>query len=216
MKKLFAVAAAVVMVLGLATSSFAFFIDFEEGFGQNNQPIINIPGVSFIVTGGFNWIYGDTSTGAWNSNSIDLNYGRGPYQHYGNVFAFLGTNNNAGSGIVDFTNNDGTWFQTGYTSLSNFYLEGYDVNDVLIASNSGGGNLNGQIDMTFLRIDAPAGQFFDYVIVHDTGNYFLVDNFSGDSTGLPGDDNVIPEPASMSLLGAGLLGLMGARRRQKA
>jgi hypothetical protein len=190
----------------------AFFLTFEEGYGHDQTPIVGIPGVAFIITGGYNWIYGDSSTGNWNTRSIDLGYGSGGYQHYGNVFAFLGTDNNAGSGIVDFTNNDGTWFQTGYTSTSNFYLEGYDSNNSLIASTFGGANFGGA-DMTFLRIDAPSGQFFSYVKVHDTGNYFLVDNMSGNATGIP-DQQQVPEPTTILLLGLGVLGLAGLKKRK--
>lgn len=214
MKKVIAVLIAAAMVLGFATSSQAFFIDFENGFGRDQQPIIDIPGVSFIVTGGFNWIYGDSTSNNWNTRSIDLgqSWNSGAYQHYGNVFAFLGIDNNAGSGRIDFTNNDGTWFQTGYTSSSNFYLEGYDIYGNLIASTFGAGNLYAP-DMGWLRIDAPAGQYFDYVIVHDTGNYFLVDNMSGDTTGVnPG--HPIPEPTTLSLLGMGLLGILRLRKKK--
>lgn len=212
MRKLAILIVAVVMVLGVSVTSQAFLIDFETGYGRNLQPIDDIPGVAFLMTGGYPWIYGDSSTGTWNTRSIDLGYGYygQAYQHYGNVFAFLGTEGQAGRGIIDFTNNDGTWFRTGYTSASYFYLEGYDVNDTLIASTSGLGNLN-QSDMGWLRIDAPAGQYFDYVVVHDTGNYFLVDNMSGDATGVGG---VIPEPATMLLFGSGLLGLVGLRKKK--
>ncbi|MFH1778030.1 MAG: PEP-CTERM sorting domain-containing protein [Candidatus Omnitrophota bacterium] len=211
MQKILAIAAVLIMVMGFTTSAYAFFIDFETGFGRDQQPIDDIAGVTFEVTGGYDWIYGDSKNGNWNTKSIDLGYGGGSYQHYGNVFAFLGIDNSAGSGKIDFTNNDGTWFQTGYTSYSNFYLEGYDTDGNLIASTSGGGNLNGS-DMGWLLINAPSGKFFDYVVVHDTGNFFLVDNMSGDATGV--HDDVIPEPASMMLMGAGLLGILGAKKRK--
>lgn len=179
MKKILAILFAILLVFGMAGSSAAFFIDFEEGYGRDGQSIDDIAGVTFEVTGGYDWIYGDGSVN-WNTSSIDGAYSStGAYQHYGNVFAFLGTDNNAGSGKIDFANNDGTWFQTGYTSSSDFHLEGYDSSGTMIASTSGGGNLWGA-DMGWLRIDAPTGQFFDYVIVHDSGNYFLVDNMSGD------------------------------------
>ncbi|MBI4684845.1 MAG: PEP-CTERM sorting domain-containing protein [Nitrospirae bacterium] len=201
-----------VLFVFAATTAQAFFIDFESGFGKDQQAIDDIIGVTFEVTGGYDWIYGDSNSNNWNTKSIDLglSWNGAYYQHYGYVFAFLGTDNNAGSGKIDFTNNDGTWFKTGYTSYSNFYLEGYDSSGNLIASASGSGNLNGS-DMGWLMITAPSGQFFDYVMVHDSGNYFLVDNMSGDASGV----NPIPEPATLLLLGAGLVGVGIARRFRK-
>jgi hypothetical protein len=211
-KKLVILIAVVVMMLGLSMPAHAFFLNFENGYGRNGQTINDIPGVSFIVTGGYPWIYGDSSTNLYNTRSIDLgtSWNQHLYQHYGNVFAYLSTASSANQGKIDFTNNDGTLFRTGYTSSSNFYLEGYDTNGIMIASASGGGNLS-QTDMGWLTINAPTGQYFDYVMIHDTGNYFLVDNMSGDATGV-GD--VIPEPATLSLLGFGLLGLAGLRKKR--
>jgi hypothetical protein len=199
------------MFFCFSTSSYAFFIDFESGLGRNLQQIDDITGVSFALSGQYDWIYGDSSTLTWNTRSIDLGYsnGTGAYQHYGNVFAFLGTDGPAGWGKVDFDNNDGTWFRTGYTSLSNFFLEGYNSAGVMIASTSGTGNTYGA-DMGWLTINAPTGQYFDYIIMHDTGNYFLVDNMSGDASGV---GSPVPEPATMSLLGFGLLGLLGFRKK---
>jgi len=214
MSRILALLAVVVLVFGVGGDAAAFFLSFEDGVGRNNQPIDDVLGVAFEVTGGYDWIYGDGSTLNWNTNSIDGAYPyNGPYQHYGKVFAFLGTDNNAGSGKLDFTNNDGTWFRTGYTSYYSFYLEGYDSNGNLIASASGGGNLGGS-DMGWLTINAPSGTFFDYVVMHDTGNYFLVDNMSGDASGVVPPE--VPEPGTVTLLAVcGLFAAVGAVRRMR-
>ena len=62
--------------------------------------------------------------------------------------------------------------------------------------------------LTF-RVNANSGTFIDYIVLHDTGNYWIVDNMSGDTTGIPG----VPEPATMLLLGLGLVGLAGVRKK---
>jgi len=211
MKKLLAFIAVLVMVLGFQTASYAFFIDFETGHGFDGTDIDDIPGVSFLTAGGSDWIYGDSSTGSYNTRSIDLghSYGTANYQHYGNVFAWLGVS--TGAGKIDFTNNDGTWFRTGYTAATGFTLDGYNSSDVLIATLSGPANTS-QADMGWLQINAPIGETFDYILVHDSGNLFLLDNMSGDTTGIPGGE--IPEPMSMALFGIGLLGTGYLRRRK--
>jgi len=204
-KKLLVSFATAVMVFCLTASSYAFLIDFENGV--EGQAIVGIPGVTFTQLGQNTWRYGDSRTGSYNTRSIDLGYGSGSYQHYGNLWAWLGVSGPAGK--IDFTNNDGTWFQTGYASYGPFYIEGYNSSDVLIASASGSANA-GQADMGWLNITAPEGQYFDYVIVHDSGNYFLLDQMSGDASGV----GVVPEPTTISLLGFGLLGLLGLRKKK--
>jgi hypothetical protein len=209
MKKFVILIAAMVIILGLSVPAHAFLINFENGV--EGQAIAGIPGVAFTQLGQNNWRYGDSRTGSYSTRSIDLGYGSGSYQHYGNLWAWLGVS--GPSGKIDFTNNDGTWFQTGYTSYGPFYVEGYDSNGVLLDSASGSANYGGA-DMGWLRIDAPQGQYLDYIIVHDSGNYFLMDNMSGDSTGV--GSQTVPEPATMSLFGLGLVGLLGKLRKKNS
>ena len=66
--------------------------------------------------------------------------------------------------------------------------------------------------MKYLTINAPTGKYLDYIVLHDTGNYWLADNMSGDASGIP---NQVPEPGTLMLLGSGLAGLGLFRRKIK-
>ena len=201
-----------VLVLGLVVlfavpnySHALFFINFENG--TDGQPVNNIPGISFQSFNGFTSLYGDSRTGNYNTHSDDLNYGSGGYHHNGNFFLWAGTNASAQGVKVDFTNNDGTFFKTGYAvNLTTFLLTAHltDGSDVTVS-----GGVNYGSPMGYLQVNASPGTFIDYVVLHDTGNYWLVDDMSGDTTGIPG----VPEPATLLLLGSGLLGLVGFRRK---
>ncbi|MCD4678080.1 MAG: PEP-CTERM sorting domain-containing protein [Desulfobacula sp.] len=193
------------MLFTIGTAS-AFFIDFEDGSEAN--PVNDIAGVTFEDFNGYNPIYGDTRTGNWNTHSDEYNSGGGSYHHNGWLWIFAGVNADARGVKVDFTNNDGTWFQTGYASYSTFHVEAY-LTDGSVISVSGAANTGSP--MSFLRVDATYGLFIDYVVLHDTGNYWIADDMSGDTSGI----DPVPEPATMLLFGLGLLGLAGASRRKK-
>jgi hypothetical protein len=197
-----------VFILFLAGSASAFYMNFEEGLGKDGQPITGIPGVTFTTSEDLPWVYGDATTGSWNVKSIDTgqSWGTGSYQMYGYVFAWLGPSGSWGR--INFDDQNGTWFQTGVTSLSDFYLEAYNSSGTLIdTAILAAGNTNGS-DMAWLRVQAPSGQYISYVIMHDSGNYWLADNMTGDMFG------GVPLPPSVWLLGSGLLGL-GAYRWRK-
>jgi hypothetical protein len=128
------------------------------------------------------------------------------------VFAWLGTQQ--GSGRVDFLNLDGGFFSTGYCSNSNFYLEAYDKDGNLLDNASGSTNTfgNGGTGLNYLSVSS-GSKNIAYVLMHDTGNYWLADNMSGDATGVP-DQGAVPEPATLLLFGLGLVG--GAIRKRMA
>ena len=108
---------------------------------------------------------------------------------------------------IDFTENDGTWFTTGYSSSSDFYLEANltDGATILVSGTANTGN-----SMGYLSIAATSGTFIDSIVLNDTGNHWLVDDMSGDATGV----GPVPEPATILLMGLGLLGLVGYNRKR--
>jgi len=214
MRKLTRIAVALLMVFAISGTANAWLLDFEDGLGQDQVPIAStIPGLQFTNTAGFDWIYGDATTGNWNvSNDLGDIWGTGRYNMEGYVFAFLGTSQ--GSGRIDFLNQDGSFFTTGYSSASDFFVEAYDVNDNLIDAASGAANTQweGVYQLDYLTVSSGMNDIA-YVMIHDTGNFWLTDNMSGDASGVP--DDAIPEPATLLLLGAGLLAGGIARRKAR-
>ena len=195
----------VMMVLVLHATSYAFLVDFEDGVDGAN--VNDILGVSFLSFNGFEPLYADCRAGLYNCFSDDLGYGNGSqnYHHYGNFTVWAGPQADAQGVKVDFTNNDGTWFTTGYSSFSNFTLEAW-LTDGSMVSTLGAANTGGP--MQFLTVNATSGLFIDYLVLHDTGNYWIVDNMSGDASGV----NPVPEPTTLFLLGIGVIGILALRK----
>ncbi len=148
------------------TSAFAL-MDFENGVeGQAIQS--TIPGMEFITTAGYDWIYGDKTTNNYNIYP----YNNANYWCDGNFFAWLGENQ--GSGRINFTGATATSVSLGTSCYSGLYLEAYDVNNTMIDSDYVGGNLN----TNNLSTVTVSGAMIDHVIVHDGGNYWLIDNLT--------------------------------------
>lgn len=152
------------------------FIDFENGTDQTTIQS-TIPGLHFTTTANYDWIYGD-----WRTNNYNGPYPHGLYYSNGNFFAWLGPNQ--GYGRIDFTEGCATYLQVYVSSLAGLHMDAYYSNGTVAATASVAGNLNtGQLAR--LRVDAPAGDCFSYVILHDTGNYWLIDDLSTDAQGVP-------------------------------
>jgi len=202
-KKLIAVLAVGVIVSCANGVANAFFIDFEGGVDQ--APVDDITGVTFETFNGYDalYLYGPY----YNVNDHDLAYNNGPYQIYGYYGIWAGINADAYGVKIDFTNNDGTWFSTGYSSYSDFYVDAYLTDGTMVTA-SGASNYGG--NMSFLSVYATSGTNIDYVVIHDTGNYWVADNMSGDTSGV----DPVPEPATMLLFGTGLAGLAAVGRRR--
>lgn len=139
-------------------------MDFEDG--SDRAPIRStIPGMTFITTQGYDWIYGDWRTGLYNGP-----YPNGAYTSNGNFFAWLGENQ--GSGRIDFDAAATRRVSLLTSNARGTVLEAYDASGNLIASDSTGPNINtGQLAR--LTVDSPG---IDHVIVHDRGNFWLIDD----------------------------------------
>jgi len=141
------------------------FMDFEGG-GDAVPIRSTIPGMKFTTTMGYDWIYGDIRTGKYNVNP----YGSRAYECHGNVFAWLGPNQ--GSGRIDFTGATAESISMLTSTASGTYLDAYDSSGHLLARSFTGGNI---WTGTMAEMKVVASNIA-YVIVHDTGNYWLVDD----------------------------------------
>lgn len=150
------------------------FIDFEAGI-EGIEIESTIPSLKFTTTSGLNWRYGDIRTGSYNVYP----YGSQAYETRGNFFAWLGVTGDAGR--IDFSGGGATYFSVLVSTSSGVLLDAYNSEDALIAtSGNAGSNINTRT-FTRLTVDAPAGDYISYVIVHDTGNYWLIDELCSDA-----------------------------------
>jgi hypothetical protein len=141
------------------------FMDFEDGV--DGMPIRStIPGMTFTTTMGYDWVYGDIRTGKYNVYP----YGHAGYECHGNFFAWLGPYQ--GMGRIDFTGATARTVSMLTSTHYGTYLEAYDSNGNLLASDYAGPNTFTRT-MTEIKVTAPN---IAYVIVHDTGNYWLIDD----------------------------------------
>jgi len=160
MKKLLTLLACLSLLL-IASGASAILIDFEDVpedywyFGGNQNIGDFYEGLFFgpTVTILENVVYG--------YNDIDYP----PCS--GNQVAFTADNEHI---QVDFESG-ATYASICYTSYYDFYLEAYDAGGVMIDSDSGPPN-TGTSD--YLEV---AGDYIAYVVMHDSGNYYVVDDF---------------------------------------
>lgn len=171
-------------IAGLCSSASAYLFTFEMGLGQDGQQILSYNGVSFENDLGDPWVYLDGQY--YNCSSYPSGAWGGAYWINDNVAAWATQNSSYGKIIID--NADATYFEVGYSAYSNFFLEAYDVNDVMVDMDAGGPNLrvpnSNENGPSRLHVDAPSGTYIAYVIVHDSGNFWVIDNVETDASGI--------------------------------
>ncbi len=193
---------------------------FEEFLGNDTAPVSTFySGITFRSGySGSDWVARDATTGSYNISSWPSGqaWGSGEYWIYGNVGATTALDYSGNDGIIAFDSKDATFVELGYSSGSDLYLLAYDSMGNMIAQDSGPANRryiegNGFGPGT-LRVDAPAGTYISYVDVHDTGNYWVVDNIRTDATGIV--IHPIPGPSAIVLGGLGMSLVSWFRRRK--
>lgn len=146
-------------------TSAVVMMDFEDG--TDGQTISSkIPGLTFITTQGYDWIYADKTTGNYNIYP----YGSGYYFCNGNFCAWLGPNQ--GQGRINFTGETATSISMMTTNHYGLYLDAYDSQGNLLDSSYAGPNTQTN-RMDQVKVNAAN---IAYVLVHDTGNYWAIDD----------------------------------------
>jgi len=178
---------------------------FESGLGHNAQAIGTVSGLIFSRTSGGNMYYADINSGWYNVTSDNGKvYDEGEYFVSDDVAAYITTPSDGAK--ISFAYGTATYFTVGYSSLFEFTLEAYDADDQLLDYVTGAANTKslGSTGVEYLTVSCPD---ISYVVMHDQGSFWIIDNIETDAP-------LIPEPTSVVALGAGLAGLMARRRRR--
>lgn len=159
-----------------------FFLNFEAGIDEIEIES-TIPSMQFASTGALNWKYGDIRTEKYNVYP----YGAAVYETNGNFFAWLGTLGDQGR--IDFLGGGATYSTVLVSTGSGLILDAYDSNNTLIASSGWADPNTFTRTFTRLTVEAPVGKTIAYLLIHDTGNFWLIDDLCTDA-----NKAVIPVP----------------------
>lgn len=181
--------------------------------------------------------FSDWSDAPANTGQVDLdttaanqwfytNYGlefSNVYMYWDNrdTFDQIGVANDTDS-MPDYNGGTGSFYfadTTDYVTVDwmtisshDIYLDIYDSSDTLLDSfyQAGSGTISGTTTLN--------GTGIAYMTFHDDGGHVGISTLSYDYDGVTDgtndDVNPVPEPATLVLLGAGLLGLVGASRKK--
>ena len=197
------ISAVFALLVASAAPSSALTCDFEIGVGHDGEAIgSNIAGLGFGTLGGGDMYFGDINTGNYSAASDNgKTYHTGEYFLSGDVWAFIYDQNDKAK--VTFTMGTASYFTVGYTSQNPFTVEAYDAADQLLDSVTGAANVSSQggTGLLYLTVSKPE---IAYVVLHDQGGYWMVDNIETDAP--------VPEPSSLLLLSFGATSLIAATR----
>jgi hypothetical protein len=184
--------------LGAGTAG-AVLVTFEEGLGNNGAEInTQYSGITFqSATSGIPWYYADATTGLYNTSSwpSGQQWNTGEYWINDSVCAW--TTESGEDGKIAFDNQDASYVQLNYSSNGTFYLEAYNAGGVQLDTATGEANLryahSNPSGPGTLQVNAPPGESIAYVLVHDEGNYWVIDNVATDAGGIqvPGDLQIV-------------------------
>lgn len=145
-----------------------------EDWNDGDTIASTIPGLQFTTTDGVDWRVGDFKTGKYSGK-----YPRGGYTSDGYKWAWLGTDQS--SGRIDFTVGTATYFSLLVSTSSGIALDAYDINGNLLDRAPATGLTSSNFYTGFmdrLNVSAPG---MAYIIVHDTGNRFFIDDICTDA-----------------------------------
>ena len=211
-RKIMFLTALILFSVGSSVTLADTLMTFEEFVGHDSMPVGTFySGITFqtLSPGLSDWVGRDHTTGAYNTYSEDLFTGWGAYHIRGNGFATTALDTTGNGGKISFDNADATFVELLYSAYNPFYMEAHSASGTLIDTDSGPANLGNL--MGTLRVDWNGTDPIAYVTVHDTGDFWLVDNILTDATGIT---TTIPAPGAILLgtIGAGLVGWLRRRR----
>ena len=158
-----------------------------------------------------NYLLGNYNVSSWPSGNST---GSGEYWMYGNVGVTSALDASGNDGQISFDYQDATFVEIGYCASSTFWLEAYRADGTLIDTASGPGNRryleNNPNGPGTLRVDWNGTDYIAWVIVHDQGDYWVIDNVTTDASSI---GYAIPLPGAV-YLGAIGLGLIARRFRR--
>jgi hypothetical protein len=201
----------------LASSAAAdTLLTFEEFVGFDNTNVASFySGITFeTIANGSDWKGRDATTGAYNVSSYPSGptWGSGQYWIHDSAFATTALDTTGDGGKVSFTSGDATYVELSYSAANTFHLEAYRADGTQIDVDTGPANLrfanSNPSGPGTLRVDWNGTDHIAYVIVHDAGNFWLIDNFQTDAGGITGGTTIIPLPAA-AWMGITLLGGVG-------
>ena len=183
------------VVLALSVSAISHGevrLTFEEFVGQDGAPLSTYyAGVTFVGSStGSEWVAREGqyyNVSSWDCASDVLMWSGGSYWICDEVATTTALDSTGDDGIISFDNGDATFVELRYSSAYSLSLLAYNSSGTQIDSDSGPANTKEQGNESgpgVLRVEAPPGELISYIVVHDSGNYWVIDNIRTDASGI--------------------------------